>query len=69
MLNNYLYDFLSHAQLQIYIIRAKLRNIRSSFFLWYAQKQFLRVVVWAFPFGSGFPLQVLAMLWAFPCNP
>ena len=21
------------------------------------------------PFGSGFPLQVLAMLWAFPCNP
>ena len=59
MLNNYLYDFLSHAQLQIYIIRAKLRNIRSSFFLWYAQKQFLRAVVWAFPFGSGFPLQSL----------
>lgn len=21
------------------------------------------------PFGSGFPLQVLAMLWLFPCNP
>lgn len=32
MLNNYLYDFLSHVQLQIYIIRTKLRNIRSSFF-------------------------------------
>lgn len=27
-----MYDFLSHAQLQIYIIRTKLRNIRSSFF-------------------------------------
>lgn len=32
-------------------------------------KAVLRAVVWAFPFGSGFPLQVLAMLWAFPCNP
>ena len=24
---------------------------------------------WAFPFRSGFPLQVLAGLWALPCNP
>lgn len=39
---------------QIYIIRKKLRNIQLSFFLWYAQKQFLRVVVWAFPLGMVF---------------
>ena len=54
MLNNYLYDFLSHAQLQIYIIRAKLRNIRSSFFQGMLKSSFCGRLFGRSPSGRAF---------------
>lgn len=41
------------AHLQIYIIRTKLRSVRSSFFK-VCSKAVLRVIVWAFPSGRAF---------------